>query len=56
MTLAVVVAERVTSCAFAVQWRDCKTGSSPSDGLRRIVELLGLDILLKLSNILLLQR
>jgi len=56
MTLAVVVAERVTSSAFAVQQRDCKTSSSPNDGQRRIVELLGLDILLKLFNILLLQH
>ena len=54
MTLAVVVAIRITLCVFAVQQRDCKTSSSCSDGQRRIVELLGLDILLKFLNVLLL--
>jgi len=55
MTLAMVVAERVTLCAFAVQQRDCSNSSSPSDGQRRFVELLGLYILLKTLKILLLQ-
>jgi len=55
MTLVVVVAEKVTLCMFAIQQRDCKTCSSPSDDQRGIVELLGLDILLKLLTIPLLQ-
>ena len=49
MKLVVVAAVKVTLCAYAVQWRDCsnKVSSSPIDGQRRVVELLGLYILLK---------
>jgi len=45
MTLVAVAAVKATSCAFAIQQRDCsnKVSSSPNDGQCRIIELLGVD-------------